>query len=44
MLWVLGSFGFLYVEVHLSLIDYYTIGQVGQAFIQADYFNEAEYE
>jgi hypothetical protein len=44
MLWVLGSFGFLYMEVQLSLIDYYTIGQVGEFFIQADYSDEAEYQ
>jgi hypothetical protein len=32
------------MEIHFSLIDHYTIGDVGQAFIQADYFNEAEYQ
>jgi hypothetical protein len=30
------------MEIHFSLIDHYTIGDVGQAFIQADYFNEAK--
>jgi hypothetical protein len=30
------------MEIQFSLIDHYTIGDVGQAFIQADYFNEAK--
>jgi hypothetical protein len=30
------------MEVHLSLIDYYTIGEVLDFLIEADDFNEAK--